>query len=111
MRVIGKVKTFTESRLVDVVFLVVMPSQLSVKSMDTKTIEFQIYPPQVSEGYAVLANLYGTKINSVVSEVHRLLQISENSPAWHSYILYLDNLISSGIYASVPYTIVHYTIG
>ena len=51
---------------------------------------------QVSEGYAVLANMYGSKISSVVKEVHKLLQVSENSPAWQSYTAFLDNLISTG---------------
>ena len=52
---------------------------------------------QVSEGYAVLANMYGSKISSVVKEVHKLLQVSENSPAWQSYTAFLDDLISTGM--------------
>ncbi|KAL5253857.1 hypothetical protein ACHWQZ_G013584 [Mnemiopsis leidyi] len=52
---------------------------------------------EVSEGYAVLANMYGSKISSVVKEVHKLLQVSENSPAWQSYTAFLDDLISTGL--------------
>ena len=55
-----------------------------------------IFYCQVSEGYGSLASMYGGKIASVVREVLNLLQISENSPAWQSYISYLDNLITTG---------------